>query len=286
MARRFSYAEKGKAIASADSESHRLRIRAPEIDTSNLIHENRLTLMGRLTNPKEQRLWSLIPFLVRRWNLQDRAKGSDLGNGLFQFRFDNEEDLNKVLQNRPYHFANWMVILEQWKPTFSPTFPSEIPFWIQIQGLPLHYWQEKVICNIGNELGLLENHELTKTSARIRVIIDGLKPLIMETVLEFQDGSEVLLTLKYERLESIAPTVSASPMRKRIVLSLTSPGINEQTTLHRIMTETKIRKKTEVEIIPLRLKILVGGLTDMDDHLEIEYQTKTDKVREGTEQTH
>lgn len=108
-------------------------------------------------------------FLSRRWNLHTQAKGSYLGNGLFQFRFDNEEDLRKVMQNLPYHFANWMIILEKWKPTFSPTFPTKIPFWIQIQGLPLHYWLDEVICSIGNELGFLEDHELTKTSARIRL---------------------------------------------------------------------------------------------------------------------
>lgn len=67
--------------------------------------DNELTLVGRLTNPEEQRLWALIPALPRKWNLRGRATGSDLGNNYFQFRFEREDDLQRFLDNRPYHFA-------------------------------------------------------------------------------------------------------------------------------------------------------------------------------------
>lgn len=87
------------------------RIRAPRIDTSDLIRKNELTLIGRLTNPKEQRIWAMISYFTRRWELIGTTEGVDLGNGLFKFRFTREDDLNKVLENRPYHFSNWMVII-------------------------------------------------------------------------------------------------------------------------------------------------------------------------------
>lgn len=159
MSSRIPYAAKGKGLAHQSSESPRYyhrnsphsnlgknkpyhsqdrertsatdfsspppkRIRAPDLDTSDLIKENELTLMGRLTNPTAQRLWSLIPYLSNRWNLRGKATGSDLGNGCFQFIFEFEEDLTKVLDNRPYHFDQWMVILQKWEPVISPTFPS------------------------------------------------------------------------------------------------------------------------------------------------------------------
>lgn len=113
MERRLTREEKGKSLASSDSESYIRRIRAPIIDTSDRVKENALTLMGRLTNPKAQRLWCLIPYFPRKWDLKGKAFGSDLGNGTFQYRFDNEEDLLKVLHNRPYSFANWMVIFQR-----------------------------------------------------------------------------------------------------------------------------------------------------------------------------
>lgn len=56
MTRKFSYSEKGKAIALEQPAPPRLRIRARDMDTSYLIKDNTLTLVGRLTNPKSQRL--------------------------------------------------------------------------------------------------------------------------------------------------------------------------------------------------------------------------------------
>jgi len=148
MDRRIPYHLKGKGPSSDFSPPPQKRIRAPEIDTSDLIRYNALTVMGRLTNPKVQRLWSLIPFLSNRWNLKGKAIGSDLGNGCFQFRFDFEEDLQKVLANRPYHIDQWMVILQRWEPVIDASFPSQIPFWIELQGLPLHYWKPEMVITL------------------------------------------------------------------------------------------------------------------------------------------
>ncbi|CAA7049074.1 unnamed protein product [Microthlaspi erraticum] len=91
MARHFSYAEKGKGIAISASVSPRLRIRAPAMDNTDLIEKNGLTLIGRLTNPQEQRMRSMLPYFSNKWELRGNAIGSDLGNGSFQFRFDYDE---------------------------------------------------------------------------------------------------------------------------------------------------------------------------------------------------
>ncbi|KAG7572582.1 Reverse transcriptase domain [Arabidopsis suecica] len=197
MDRRIPYHLKGKGISRGYSPPPCKRIRAPEIDTSDLIKENALTLIGRLTNPTVQRLWSLIPFLSNRWNLKGNAIGSDdLGRGCFQFRFDYEEDMLKVLENRPYHFDQWMVILQKWEPVISASFPSKIPFWIELQGLPLHYWKIEMLHNIAEELRELLDLDLSPAAAKIKVLIDGLQPLVKETVIEFPDGTEAIVLLE------------------------------------------------------------------------------------------
>ena len=61
--------------------------------------------------------------------------------------------MKKVLDNRPYQVGRWMIILQRWEPIISPTFPSQILFWITLRGIPLHFWHEKVIMDIGQELG-------------------------------------------------------------------------------------------------------------------------------------
>ncbi|KAG2331299.1 hypothetical protein Bca52824_002479 [Brassica carinata] len=201
MAGRYSEAEKGKKQVCEDSNTKIKRIKAPSLDTSALVKDNELTLLGRLTNPREQRIWALIPGLPRKWNLQGRAEGSDLGNSCFQFRFEKEDDMRRVLDNGPYQFDRWMVILQKWEPVISASFPSLIPLWIRIKGLPLHYWHDDMVRRVGEELGHLVTHELKRTVARVRVLIDGLKPLVKESIVEFDSGEESTITLEYEKLE-------------------------------------------------------------------------------------
>lgn len=95
-----------------------------------------------------------------------------------------------------------MVILQKWEPVIDASFPSQIPFWIEVQGLPLHYWKPAMLINISEALGDLIEHELTPAAARLRVMIDGLQPLIKETIVDFPDGSEALVTLEYKRLKN------------------------------------------------------------------------------------
>lgn len=202
MEKRIPYQLKGKGLARGYSPPPRKRIRAPDLDTSTLIEENALTLIGRLTNPSAQRLWSLFPFLSNRWNLKGKAVGSDLGRGCFQFRFDFEEDLQKVLDNRPYHYDQWMVIIQKWEPIISDSFPSMIPFWVELQGLPKHFWQPEMLQTIGEEIGEVITSEITTSSAKLRVLINGLQPLTKETIVDFRDGSEAIVYLEYKNLKN------------------------------------------------------------------------------------
>lgn len=130
-----------------------------------------------------------------------RPVRADLGQGLFQFQFEREEDLLSVLEKRPYHYAKWMVIVKRWEPITSPEFPSLIPFWIKVQGIPVHLWTEGTIKTIGEDIGIYEEAEITNLSVRMRVQVNGRLPLIKKTTLEYSNGDEVLATLVYEWLE-------------------------------------------------------------------------------------
>lgn len=196
-----SSASKGKSIVTYHSEQPRKRIKAPALDTSALIKENALTLIGRVTNPSEQPIADVISVLPEEWPIKGKVVGSDLGHGTFQFRFELEEDMKDVLVARPYRFARWMLILQHWEPVISPTFPSQIPFWIRLNGLPLHYWHQKMIYNIGQDLGTLDDYKISTTSATMQVSLNGLKPLTKEALIDFDTGEELHVTLEYEGLD-------------------------------------------------------------------------------------
>lgn len=201
MSKRLSYTEKGKGLAAPPEPPRATRIRIPAVDNSELIKKHALTLVGRVTNPKIQKLWSLIPFFTEHWKVEVTPVGAELGQGCFQFQFASERDLLKVLENRPYHFARWMIILQRWEISSAPTFPNLIPFWIQVQGIPLHLWSEVALTSLADNIGIRESVEITATKARVRVLINGLKPLIKTATLDFDSGEEAMVTLVYEKLE-------------------------------------------------------------------------------------
>lgn len=145
MHRRISSAEKGKVVALDHRPAPRVgRVRVSKPDNPSALRNHSLTIIGRVTNPSMQKVWSLIPFFTDHWKCDIPPVGSDLGMGLFQFQFELESDLQTVLEKRPYHYTRWMVILQQWEPTISPDFPSMIPFWIKILGVQYIYGQKKL----------------------------------------------------------------------------------------------------------------------------------------------
>lgn len=200
--RRISSAEKGKGLDLSTQQPLRAaRVKVPLPDNSELLRKHSLTLIGRVTNKTTQKVWSLIPFFTEHWKTEFKPVGSDLGNGMFQFQFELEADLLSVLEQRPYHYARWLIILQRWEPTVSPSFPSLIPFWIKVQGLPVHLWTEPTIKCIGSDIGIYEKAEIRALTARMRVHVNGLLPLITKSVVEYPNGDEVPVTLVYERLD-------------------------------------------------------------------------------------
>lgn len=202
MSRRYSPVRGGSSNESPVRPPRPPRVKVPAFDNSELMKIHALTAIGRLTNPSEQKVWSLIPFLADHWKFSSRPIGANLGNGLFQFQFASEQDLVKALKNQPYHFSHWMVILQRWEPTIDRSFPSQISFWINVQGIPVHLWSVDILESIADSVGKLELSEVTPTYFRMRVAVNGLKPLVMKTIVEFADGSEIEATLVYEKLQN------------------------------------------------------------------------------------
>lgn len=200
--RRLPAVDKGKGLQLEPYQAPRTaRVKIPASDNSALLKKHTLTIIGKVTNPSVQKVWSLIPFFTEHWKTEVKPVGSDLGQGLFQFQFALESDLLAVLEQRPFHYAKWMIILERWQPTTSPDFPSLIPFWIKVQGIPVHLWTEATIRTIGENIGIYDTAEITSLVFRMKVHINGRLPLIKQTVVEFSEEEEVTATLVYEKLE-------------------------------------------------------------------------------------
>lgn len=59
----------------------------------------------------------------------------------------------------------------------------------------------KALVCLANDISTFDKVELSSTKARVKVLINGLKPLIKKATLEYDSGEEILATLVYEKLE-------------------------------------------------------------------------------------
>lgn len=126
----------------------------------------------------------------------------------FLFQFYHAEDLKWVINGGPWSFDGAMLALavipqgeEPWRVPLV-----HINMWIQIHDLPTGFMSEGVGKQLGDFFGeFLEydhknNSSIWREFMRIRVENDVRKPLKRRKKLIRKNGSEVIVTCKYERL--------------------------------------------------------------------------------------
>lgn len=173
-------------------------IRVPVFDNSDLIEKFKLTLVGRMFHSDGRSVEALLKHMPKRriWDVEGRVRGTNLGNNKFQFDFDKEEDLQKVLQRRPCHFNKWSFSLERWIPTIKEDFPNMMLLWATVSGVPIHYKKLETYQSVGKALRTYDSADIE--GGRVRVFINGDLPLKFECKVGFQNGDVVKVTIIYE----------------------------------------------------------------------------------------
>lgn len=186
---------KGKGIQFDDDDD---TILLEEEDDSHIISEFRMSLIGKILNPKKQIVEKLIKAMPTQWGLQERITANDLGNGKFLFNFTSEEDLKYILSLGPFHYNFCMFVLVRWEPMVHDDYPWIIPFWVEISGIPLHLWTVTNLKNIGRKLGHVDTIELS--AGRLLIDVDTRKPMLFNKKVQSREGDEVNIHFKYDLL--------------------------------------------------------------------------------------
>ncbi|XP_013700322.1 uncharacterized protein LOC106404122 [Brassica napus] len=152
---------KGKGICYDNDDEP---IQLTDQDDSHTIRDYRLSLIGKILNPKKQLVEKLIQTMPAQWEMQDKITANDLG----------------------------------WETVVHDDYPWFIPFWVEITGIPLHLWTIKNLRNIGNKLGLVDTIELE--GGRMLIDVDTRKPLTFIRKIASPEGDEVSIQIHYEKL--------------------------------------------------------------------------------------
>ncbi|CAH8351561.1 unnamed protein product [Eruca vesicaria subsp. sativa] len=89
--------------------------------------------------------------------------------------------------------------LVRWKPVLEPNYPSKITFWVRVLDVPMQFWVESTFKSVGAALGLVKG-DVDLREGRVRVELDGFKPLVFSMDVDFDEGVELEVNLRYERL--------------------------------------------------------------------------------------
>ena len=111
-----------------------------------------LSLLGRFHTTKLINFRAAENHLRSAWN---DVKITDVGDGLFRFKFSTESQLKWVINNGPWSYDNHILLLRRWEKgmtAFSVNFQT-VPMWVQVWGLPFNLINKEAGIDIGQGIG-------------------------------------------------------------------------------------------------------------------------------------
>ncbi|XP_058758009.1 uncharacterized protein LOC131631237 [Vicia villosa] len=133
--------------------------------------------------------------LQQMWVRKGIIRIIDLGHDYYLVCFTHEEDKNAAMADGPWFIYDHYLTVKEWTPDFHPENDSivNVAVWIRISGLPVEYYDLKVLQVIGNLVGRtvkVDKNTLQSERgkyARICVEVDISKPLL--AMFELKDKS-------------------------------------------------------------------------------------------------
>ena len=93
--------------------------------------------------------------------MDERVQILEEGASLFQFKFQTEFDLDRVMSGGPWTFDNQALMLRKWQKgmTASNVKFDSMSLWVQIWGAPFDMFSPKVAREVGRRRGVVEEVE-------------------------------------------------------------------------------------------------------------------------------
>ena len=120
-----------------------------------------LSLIGKFLTCKPFNRKAAKNMLQRVWVLDKELQIFEVGINLFQFKFQSEYKLDRILRGGPWTFDNQFLMLT-WSRTgmsANNVVLEHASLWVQIWGVPFDMMSPNVATEVGNKMGVVEDVE-------------------------------------------------------------------------------------------------------------------------------
>ena len=120
-----------------------------------------LSLIGKFLTCKPFNRKAAKNMLQRVWMLDKELQIFEVGINLFQFKFQSEYKLDRILRGGPWTFDNQFLMLT-WSRTgmsANNVVLEHASLWVQIWGVPFDMMSPNVATEVGNKMGVVEDVE-------------------------------------------------------------------------------------------------------------------------------
>ena len=120
-----------------------------------------LSLIGKFLTCKPFNKLETKNTIRRAWGLDESMQILEVGPNLFQFKFQSEFDMTRILKGGPWSFDNQLLRFQRWKKGMTMgNIQMEIAsLWVQIWGAPFDMVSPQVAKGVGSRLGEVEEVE-------------------------------------------------------------------------------------------------------------------------------
>ncbi|KAG7557763.1 Zinc knuckle CX2CX4HX4C [Arabidopsis suecica] len=168
--------------------------------------DHRLSLVVKGLHPSQNPAGIKV-LMPKIWKLEGKVTSRINEDGSVQFFFKHEHNLLTVLDNGPWTYKDWLVVVDRWTHRRYPDFLQTIRFWVRIFNIPDDSKEDRSIREIGGVLGHVEEVHIQQPTADlagevwVRVPIKVSARLIFARYFTLDDQPEpVLIRFYYDKL--------------------------------------------------------------------------------------
>ena len=144
------------------------------------------------------------------WRAKNGFKVRKKGDHVMLFMFDSKTEIDKVLATEPWSFNKHLMVLQRYDKDIDVVDMkfNMVTFWFQVHDIPVHFRIKVVAEKICGILGMVTkpNEDMAVYGdgfIRVQVTVDISQPLCRGRVISLENGKELWVSFKYERLSNL-----------------------------------------------------------------------------------